>query len=104
MVAIHDFLPTLAKITGAQVPEDRPIDGVDQGEFFLGKNKQSGRESLITFIENEIAAVRWREWRIYPKQFIASAGNRSGMGGSAYRVDGSGFPAVFNIKRDPREL
>ncbi len=30
MVSIHDFFPTLAKIIGAKVSEDRPIDGVDR--------------------------------------------------------------------------
>ncbi len=104
MVSIHDFLPTLANIIGAQVPDDRPIDGVDQSDFFLGRNKKSARESLITFLESEIAAVRWREWRIYPKQFTASSGTPSALGVSAYRVDGVGFPAIFNIERDPREL
>ena len=104
MVSIHDFFPTLANIIGAKVPNDRPIDGFDQSDFFLGKSKESARESLITFLEGEIAAVRWKEWRIYPKQFTASSGTPSALGVSAYRVDGVGFPAVFNIERDPREL
>jgi arylsulfatase len=104
MVSIHDFLPTLATIIEADVPNDRPIDGFDQSDFFLGKSEQSARESLITFIEGKIAAVRFREWRIYPQQFIGSSGNPSAYGLSAHRVNGSGFPAVFNIERDPREL
>jgi arylsulfatase len=104
MVSIHDFLPTLATIIGAQVPDDRPIDGVDQSAFFLGKSEQSARESLITFIEGQIAAVRFKQWRIYPQQFTASSGNPSAYGLSTHRVDGVGFPAIFNIERDPREL
>ena len=104
MVSIHDFLPTLATIIGAQVPTDRPIDGVDQSGFFLGKSEQSARESLITFIEGQIAAVRFKNWRIYPQQFTASSGNPSAYGLSTHRVDGVGFPAIFNIERDPREL
>ena len=54
-----------------------PIDGVDQGDFFLGKKQTSNRESLITFMGDEIVAVRWRNWRIYPKEFNSSAGNPS---------------------------
>jgi arylsulfatase len=104
MVSIHDFLPTLANIIGAQVPKDRPIDGVDQSDLFLGKSEESARESLISFIEGEIAAVRFREWRIYPEQFLPSSGNPSAYGLSTHRVDGVGFPAIFNIERDPREL
>jgi len=58
MVSVHDIFPTLAGFIGAQVPADRPIDGVDQGAFFTGKQPKSNRESLITFIGEEVGAVR----------------------------------------------
>jgi arylsulfatase A-like enzyme len=103
MVSIHDLFPTLAKIIGAKVPEDRPIDGVDQSAFFMGEQPKSNRESLITFIGEEIVAVRWRQFRIYPKQFVSSAGNPSMNGGAGYRAEGNGYPAIFNIELDPRE-
>jgi arylsulfatase A-like enzyme len=103
MVSIHDFFPTLAKIIGAKVPEDRPIDGMDQSGFFTGKESKSNRESLITFIGEEIVAVRWRQYRLYPKQFVSSAGNPSMNGIAGYREEGNGYPAIFNIERDPRE-
>jgi arylsulfatase len=47
--------------------------------------------------------VRWRHWRIYPKQIIASSGNPSAHGVYATRAEGTGYPAIFNITRDPRE-
>lgn len=103
MVSIHDFFPALAKIIGAPIPTDRPIDGVDQSDFFLGKQAKSNRESVITFIGDEIAAVRWRQWRIYPKQFVASAGNPSMSGAAGYRMEGLGLPAIYNVELDPRE-
>ena len=87
MVAIHDFFPALASIIGAKIPNDRAIDGVDQSDFFLGKQKNSDREHLITFIENEIAAVRWNEWRIYPKEFVPSGGNPARPGLGAHRAE-----------------
>jgi arylsulfatase len=43
MVAVHDFFPTLAGLMGAQVTTDRPMDGVDQGAFFTGKQEKSNR-------------------------------------------------------------
>ena len=58
---------------------------------------------MITFIGDEIVAVRWREWRIYPKQFVASSGNPSMGGAAGYRMEGAGFPAIFNVELDPRE-
>ena len=33
-----DTYTTFAKIAGAPVPQDRPIDGVDQTDFLLGKS------------------------------------------------------------------
>jgi arylsulfatase len=103
MVSIHDFLPTLASIIGAQVPTDRPIDGVDQSVFFMGKQVKSNRESLLTFIGEEVVAVRWRQYRLYPKQFVSSAGNPAMSGLAGYRMEGAGYPAIFNIEADPRE-
>ena len=37
IVHIVDIFTTLAHVGGAEVPKDRPIDGVDQLDFFLGK-------------------------------------------------------------------
>jgi arylsulfatase A-like enzyme len=101
MVSIHDFFPTLAKIIGAKVPDDRPIDGVDQSGFFIGEQPNSNRDSLLTFIGEELVAVRWHEFRLYPKQFVSSTMNMQGLGGC--REEGNGFPAIFNIEADPRE-
>ena len=103
MVSIHDFFPTLATIIGADIPTDRPIDGFDQSDFFLGIKEQSNRDHLITFIDNEIAAVRWKNWRIYPKQFTSSEGTPATLGVGSYRATGTGYPSVYNINRDPRE-
>ena len=37
IVHIVDLFTTLARVGGAGVPKDRPVDGVDQLDFFLGK-------------------------------------------------------------------
>jgi arylsulfatase len=103
MVSVHDIFPTLAGFIGATVPADRPIDGVDQGAFLTGKQEKSNRESLLTFIGEEVAAVRWRQYRIYPKQFVPSIGNPAMGGLAGTRVEMNGFPAIFNIEADPRE-
>ena len=41
-----DLFPTLGKIAGADVPDDRVIDGIDMSEFFLGRTNQSGRDGF----------------------------------------------------------
>ena len=39
-----DTFTTFARIAGAQVPQDRPIDGVDQRDFLFGKSETSAEE------------------------------------------------------------
>src|SRR5262249_18881330 len=41
-----DTFTTFAKIAGAKVPQDRPIDGVDQTNFLRGKSEKSNREGF----------------------------------------------------------
>ena len=104
MISIMDFFPTLAKFAGAKIPTDRPIDGVDQSDWLLGKKSTSNREHLLTFIGGDLVAVRWRHYRIYLQDVIQSGGGYIHMGGTmANRIPKNGYPAVYNIEADPRE-
>jgi arylsulfatase len=103
MVAIHDIMPTLASIIGADLPDDRPYDGVDQSPFFLGQQETSNREHLLTHINNEVAALRWRHFRIYPKAYTGSPSNPSQEGMLGIQIEKNGGPDVFNIEMDTRE-
>ena len=60
-----DFLPTFAKIVGGNMPTDRPIDGVDQSDVLTGDSATGHRESLLSFIGNQLIAARWKQWRFY---------------------------------------
>ncbi len=103
MFAIHDFFPTLANLIGADIPTDRPIDGVDQSDFLLGNSDTSARESLITFIGDRIAAVRWRQFRFYPFEVGVTETNPAVGGYMGAITDTAGFPQIFNIEADPKE-
>lgn len=103
MVSIHDFFPTLANIIGAEVPADRAIDGIDQTDFFLGKQPNSNRVSLLSFLGDEIVAVRWMHFRIYPKQFIETQGIPPMTGIFGARTETNGYPIIINLFSDPQE-
>jgi arylsulfatase A-like enzyme len=103
MFAIHDFLPTLSTITGAKIPTDRAIDGIDQTAFLLGKQENSNRESFLTFLGDRIVAVRWRQWRIYPIEFNSTHGNPAMGGYVGTTTELAGYPQIFNIEADPKE-
>lgn len=88
-----DMFATLAKIAGASVPDDRPIDSIDQSDFFLGKSEQSAREGFPIWGADILLAVKWRNWKLH-----------------FYRQDTMfdppqklGVPFVFNLYTDPRE-
>jgi arylsulfatase len=107
MFSIMDFFPTLASIAGGKVPDDRPIDGVDQSDVLLGGNDVGHREHLLTFVGPDLVAARWKQFRGY---FVDVAPGRSGEGGATLlggagtsAAPMNGYPRVFNIEADPRE-
>ncbi|HXV31250.1 MAG TPA: arylsulfatase, partial [Sinorhizobium sp.] len=107
MFSIMDFFPTFARLAGGKVPDDRPIDGVDQTDLLLGRNDTGGREHLLTFVGSDLVAARWKQFRAY---FVDVAPSRSGWGGEnlmggvgASAAPMNGYPKVFNIESDPRE-
>jgi arylsulfatase len=104
MFSIMDWFPTFANIIGASMPTDRPIDGVDQTDVLLGKSEMGNRESLLSFIGDQIVAVRWKQWRGY---FTDVYPTGTGMQRQAGMLSGNapivGYPKVYNIEMDPHE-
>jgi arylsulfatase len=65
IVHIVDMYPTLAHASGAEVPKDRPIDGVDQLDFFLGKQDNSNREGFPAYVADHLYAIKWQNWKMH---------------------------------------
>jgi arylsulfatase len=65
IVHIADLYTTLARVGGAETPKDRPIDGVDQLDFFLGKQARSNREGFPAYVADRLSAVKWRNWKMH---------------------------------------
>ena len=55
----------IERLAGAPVPQDRPIDGVDQTDFLLGKKESSNREGILLFLADRLQAVKWRNWKLH---------------------------------------
>ena len=93
IVHVVDCFTTLARIGGAEIPQDRPIDGLDQLDFFLGKQEQSNREGFPAYVANRLSAFKWRNWKAHyiwqenmydPPQILP-------------------LPKVINLLTDPKE-
>jgi arylsulfatase A-like enzyme len=88
-----DMFATLATIAGAKIPDDRPLDSIDQSPFLLGKASKSAREGFPIWGGDVLLAVKWRNWKLH-----------------FYRQDSMfdppaklGIPYIINLHTDPRE-
>ncbi len=61
IAATIDVLPSLAKLTGAEVPDDRTIDGKNALEVLLGK---PGAKSPHDILYYEIDGIRRGKWKL----------------------------------------
>jgi arylsulfatase len=89
-----DLFPTLAAAIGAPqiVPTDRAIDGVNQLPLLEGKQNRSVRESVLMFVNNQVRAVKWHEWKLH----------------YVYAPEAGAPPQpplmrLFNLRSDPKE-
>jgi len=73
IVHITDILPTLARVAGYKVPDDREIDGIDQLGFFLGKQSKSNREGFPIYLGDELSAYKWRDWKVMLRPVIRTS-------------------------------
>ena len=64
IVHIVDLYNSLLTLAGCDVPDDRPVDGVNQLDFFFGKQEKSNREGFLFYIKDEMRAVKWRQWKM----------------------------------------
>ncbi len=90
-----DWMPTLAKLVGEKnrVPTDRPIDGIDQSDFLLGKKKESSREHVLVYIGDDLFSVKWRTFKIHLKTVESLFAP----------VQTTLFPQVYDVANDPGE-
>jgi arylsulfatase A-like enzyme len=93
VVHITDMFTTLLLWTGADIPNDRMIDGVDQRAFLEGKQNNSAREGFPYWMGETLYGVKWRNFKMVmylqrsslePSQKLAS-------------------PHIINLIVDPKE-
>jgi arylsulfatase A-like enzyme len=90
---VVDIYSTLAAVAGVQVPQDRPIDGVNQLSFLKAETPNSAREGFVYFIKNEMRAAKWRDWKMH---FVWEKEPNEG----ANHLE---TPYLFNLVQDPKE-
>jgi arylsulfatase A-like enzyme len=94
MVHLVDIFSTLTEAGGADVPNDRIIDGVSMRNLFSGATVTSPREGFPIFVGAELYAVKWRDWKAH---FIEQDSKYSP------KREYSTVAKVVNLVQDPRE-
>jgi len=64
MASTLDLFPTFAALAGAEVPDDRQIDGVDLSPMLLGRSESSGRDTFFHYAWTYLQAVRQGDWKL----------------------------------------
>jgi len=95
IISVLDIYPTLATLAGesGRIPTDRPIDGIDQSAFLLGEQETSNREHVVTFVGDDVFAVKWRDLKVH---FLTAEATFA-------EIRKPTFPQVYNVKEDPAE-
>ena len=93
MIHVSDLFSTLLGLAGASIPDDRPIDGIDQSAFLTGEQDKSLREGFPFYIKDALHAVKWRDWKLH---FYWEPEVNQGHG----KLES---PYLFNIVSDPKE-
>ncbi|XP_037588486.1 steryl-sulfatase [Cebus imitator] len=110
-----DIFPTVAKLAGAPVPEDRIIDGHDLMPLLEGKTQRSDHEFLFHYCNAYLNAVRWHPQNstsIWKAFLFTPNFDPVGSNGcfsthvcfcSGNYVTHHDPPLLFDISKDPRE-
>lgn len=93
MVHVTDMFTTLLGWAGCEIPQDRVIDGADQGTFFLGAQEESNREECIVWLNEELHAVKWKDFKINFKRQQHFHDPELPLG----------FARITNLLEDPKE-
>ena len=102
MMAI-DILPTIAEITGADLPEKK-IDGKSAWEVWTGKTDQTQHEAFFFYYKsNELHGVRYQDWKLYfPHTYRTLNGRVGGKDGYPVKYEMNALESIelYNLKED----
>jgi arylsulfatase A-like enzyme len=106
MVTVMDFLPTVANLVGAELPDDRVIDGYDIWPILSGAtNAVSPYERFFFYRGGQLQAVRSGSWKLHiPHGYRSVVGGEIAHGGTPgnYARNEIGR-ALYNLTRDAGE-
>ncbi|MDQ8208231.1 sulfatase [Coraliomargarita sp. SDUM461003] len=96
LMTAMDLLPTFAKLAGAELPDDRVIDGKDILPV-LTENARSPHDVFFYYKGDDLKAVRSGRWKLHFGKVNGKDKARRGKGSS------SPIMALYRLDEDPAE-
>ncbi|GMQ25449.1 sulfatase [Algoriphagus sp. oki45] len=90
-----DWFPTFCKLVGAEIPQDRAIDGKDLSAVLFENGMREGDE-FIYYMLSDQRGYRLGDWKV-KRPFAGFAGSRGMKAVAAHDT------LLFNLKSDPGE-
>lgn len=101
-----DLLPTIAEVTGAQLPA-QTIDGVSAWKVLTGESTESPQEAYFFYYRvNELMGVRYGKWKLYfPHRYRTMNGQEPGKDGlpGDYRMVDMAEIELYDVSKDISE-
>ena len=90
---VTDWFTTLVAATGARLPQDRIIDGVNQLDWLTGTARESKREGYLYWMGPELYGAKWRNFKLtlVAQKFMTDPPARLAT------------PRLINLITDPQE-
>ena len=109
-----DLLPTVAKVVGTDVPQDRIVDGKDLLPLVTNKMQQSSHEFIFHYCGNQVHAIRYSPkksdvvWKVHFMTPKWTKGTEACIGQGVCNCHGRHVtvyepPLLFDITSDPSE-
>ncbi|WP_422354656.1 sulfatase [Roseivirga pacifica] len=101
-----DILPTIAELTGVQLPT-KNIDGKSVWKIWTGESNESPQEAYYFYYHvNELQGVRYKNWKMYfPHKYRTLGGREGGKGGLPADYEYVTFDeiALYDLSKDVSE-
>ncbi len=95
-----DLLPTFAKLAGADLPKDRPIDGEDIGPLLRGDEPANYSRGFLYWSGRRLSAVRGGKWKlVFPGTYTVWSGGGGGLPGHGQSRESIEL-SLFNLETD----
>jgi arylsulfatase A len=98
-----DLLPTFAKLAGASLPKNRPIDGEDIGPLLMGNEPENYCRGFLYWSSRRLSAVRGGKWKlVFPGTYTVWSGGGGGLPGHGQSRESIEL-SLFNLDTDVGE-